>query len=171
MASLKKVLLLNSTYEVISFISAKKALRLFFKNKVDIVSIWEDVKITTISKIINLPSIIKLRYYIKRHFPSKMLFSRNAILKRDHNRCQYCNKVLVSGQITIDHVFPKCKGGISSFTNCVASCVSCNKKKGNKSLIEAEMSLIKEPVIPAKYIQFFPEDHSWHREWKFYIKN
>jgi 5-methylcytosine-specific restriction endonuclease McrA len=167
----KKVLLLNSAYEVLHLISAKKALRLIIKEKVDIVSIWDNVRINTISKVFNFPAIIKLKYYVKRNIPSKILFSRNAILKRDNNRCQYCNKILISGQITIDHVLPKCKGGLSTFTNCVASCETCNKKKGKKTLIEANMTLIKEPATPSKYIQFFPEDETWHNEWKLYIKS
>jgi len=48
--------------------------------------------------------------------------------KRDKNKCYYCQK---EGS-TIDHVFPKSKGGLTTPENCVWSCIVCNEKKANQ---------------------------------------
>lgn len=47
--------------------------------------------------------------------------------KRDKNTCYYCHK---EGS-TIDHVFPKSKGGLTTPHNCVWSCIKCNEQKAN----------------------------------------
>ena len=45
--------------------------------------------------------------------------------------CSYCNKRLLSKEITLDHVIPKSKGGAGNLENLVISCSLCNSKKGN----------------------------------------
>ena len=54
------------------------------------------------------------------------------ILKRDNFTCQYCGE---QGYVA-DHVVPYSKGGKGDPDNLIASCNSCNMKKGNKSLEE-----------------------------------
>jgi 5-methylcytosine-specific restriction endonuclease McrA len=50
--------------------------------------------------------------------------------------------------ITIDHVVPRSKGGKTSWTNVVAACHNCNRKKGNRSPERAGMKLLTEPRRP-----------------------
>ena len=59
-----------------------------------------------------------------------------------HN-CQYCGKQPASDDITLDHIHPQSKGGLSTFENCVLCCTACNLKKGNRSLGQAGMQLQK----------------------------
>jgi 5-methylcytosine-specific restriction endonuclease McrA len=71
--------------------------------------------------------------------------SRKNILLRDRNTCQYCATVLPSGELTLDHVTPRSRGGSSTWENLVACCHTCNRRKGNQSPLEAGMKLMREP--------------------------
>lgn len=91
---------------------------------------------------VKVPEIIILRQYDKvRNQP--VVFSRRNLWKRDNFRCQYCGSRPPADEITIDHVMPKSRGGISCFTNCVLACVDCNKHKDNKTPTEAGMKLFR----------------------------
>jgi hypothetical protein len=75
-------------------------------------------------------------------------FSRRNIFLRDKGVCQYCGKKFETQQLNIDHVIPKSKGGQSTWTNIVLSCVKCNDKKRDRTPDEAGMKLIRKPQIP-----------------------
>ena len=47
---------------------------------------------------------------------------------RDGWACQYCG---ARQNLTVDHVIPRSKGGSSDWTNIVASCAPCNRRKGD----------------------------------------
>jgi len=51
---------------------------------------------------------------------------RSMVLKRDRYVCAYCGK---HGS-TMDHIIPRMQGGLSTFTNCVCACKTCNSSKG-----------------------------------------
>ena len=46
-------------------------------------------------------------------------------------QCAYCGQ---TGQLTLDHLFPRKRGGSDSGDNLVYSCQSCNSSKGDKDL-------------------------------------
>src|SRR5262249_32781313 len=75
-------------------------------------------------------------------------FSRRNVAKRDHHTCQYCGSQPGWGEITIDHVLPRAQGGASSWTNCVAACVRCNAKKGDRTPDQARMRPRQRPPRP-----------------------
>jgi 5-methylcytosine-specific restriction endonuclease McrA len=75
-------------------------------------------------------------------------FSRRNVAKRDHHTCQYCGTQPGWGAITVDHVLPRAQGGTSSWTNCVAACVPCNARKGDRTPDQAGMRLRKRPIRP-----------------------
>ncbi|MBP1080778.1 HNH endonuclease [Bacillus capparidis] len=62
---------------------------------------------------------------------NRQLF-RKMILIRDKSICAYCR----SYGDTIDHIIPKSQGGLSIFSNCVCSCISCNRTKGNDYVLD-----------------------------------
>lgn len=70
----------------------------------------------------------------------------SGILRRDGHVCQYegCNK----RANTVDHVIPKCQGGLNVWTNLVACCFECNQKKGPLTPAQAGMVLKKRPMSP-----------------------
>ncbi len=80
-----------------------------------------------------------------RHLWKSPPVSRKEILRRDKHTCQYCGS---SRGVTIDHVFPKSRGGKDSWTNLVAACAACNGKKGNRTPQEAGMTLRCVPRSP-----------------------
>lgn len=52
------------------------------------------------------------------------------IFYRDNFRCRYCGKKPIDGaKLTIDHVFPKSKGGGDDLLNLVTACEDCNHNK------------------------------------------
>jgi 5-methylcytosine-specific restriction endonuclease McrA len=91
-----------------------------------------------------LPSVIRLLEYRRIPHQSRAL-SRKNILLRDRNTCQYCGTVLPSGELTLDHVIPRSRGGSSTWENLVACCHLCNRRKGNQFPTEAGMKLMREP--------------------------
>lgn len=165
----KKTLLLNSSYEVLSFIPERKVFKLLFKDKVEVISNWDDTIVWGRSKIKH-PSIVRLINHVRRNYLNSN-FSRKALVKRDRSTCQYCNKKLFASQITIDHILPRAKGGITSFTNCVVCCQICNNIKGDKLLEQTNMKLLKRPAHPTfssyNYVSD-PQEH-WHVDWDDYM--
>ena len=55
--------------------------------------------------------------------------TREKIYDRDGRRCVFCGSVC---DITIDHIIPVSKGGLSRSGNLQTLCLPCNIKKGNK---------------------------------------
>ena len=53
------------------------------------------------------------------------------ILERDNYTCQYCGKDV--GTLEVDHVIPRCKGGLSTEDNLVCACFTCNRSKGGRT--------------------------------------
>jgi len=166
---MKKTLLLNSGYQPLSFIPFKKAVKLIFKEKVDIIADWEENIFWTNGNI-RYPSVLRLKIEIKRNFFNTN-FSRKILVKRDHSNCQYCGEHLSPSKVTIDHVLPRCQGGLTSFSNCVVSCFPCNGRKGDKTPEQAGMKLLKKPMFPSLVIQHAmdePEEF-WNNEWDNYL--
>lgn len=169
---MKKTLLLNYSYQYNAIISERHAIKLIFKNKADIISTWDDYKINWINNsILQFPAILKLKTPYKQFFKSSRsyYFSRDAIIKRDNNTCQYCSAILVKNQITIDHIIPKYHGGKSNFYNCIVACKQCNALKANKLLEESGLKLIRQPEIPKNFMQINIDESLWHKDWKMFL--
>jgi 5-methylcytosine-specific restriction endonuclease McrA len=81
---------------------------------------------------VQLPSVIRLRSYVRVPYHARVPMTRAALMHRDGNRCAYCG----AKAETIDHVVPRSRGGEHSWENCVACCAPCNHKKADKMLAE-----------------------------------
>lgn len=138
------VSLYNVSYQKIIDIDWKKAVILVMNGKVSPLTDDEFIEIQTTSGIFKLPTHIILKKYV--YIPFKELApSRKNIFKRDNNICQYCSKQLDSSNATIDHILPRSKGGIHEWTNVVACCLRCNRKKSDRTPQQANMKLSKQP--------------------------
>ena len=137
------VLVLNASYEPINICGARRALVLVLKG---IARTEEEHGLTLHAQrsLIAMPSVIRLLEYRRIPHQTRAL-SRKNILLRDRNSCQYCGVVLPSGELTLDHVIPRSRGGNSTWENLVACCHSCNRQKGNQFPVEADMKLMREP--------------------------
>jgi 5-methylcytosine-specific restriction endonuclease McrA len=138
-----RVLVLNASFEPINVCTARRAVVLVLKG----VALAEESSKTWLHSSrfsMPTPSVIRLREYIHIPFERKSL-SRKNILLRDHNTCQYCARVFAPQELTLDHIVPRSRGGDSTWDNLVASCRSCNNRKGDRSLEDAGLRLLKRP--------------------------
>jgi len=137
------VLVLNASYEPINICAARRAIVLVLKGLA--MPEEENANFLHAARLVmRVPSVIRLLEYRRIPHQTRAL-SRKNILLRDRNTCQYCGVVLSSGELTLDHVVPRSRGGSSSWENLVACCHECNRRKGNHLLIETDMRLTKEP--------------------------
>jgi 5-methylcytosine-specific restriction endonuclease McrA len=94
------------------------------------------------------PEVVVLSGYDGRG-ERAVTFSRRNIFKRDRYTCQYCGAQPGPTELTIDHVFPKSRGGASNWQNILLACVECNAKKANRTPAEAGMVPRKIPKKPS----------------------
>jgi len=137
------VLVLNASYEPINVCAARRAIVLVLKG----VAMAEEENghyLHGARLTLRVPSVIRLLEYRRIPHQTRAL-SRKNILLRDRNTCQYCGMPLGSSELTLDHVIPRSRGGVSTWENLVACCHSCNRRKGNQSPVEAGMRLLREP--------------------------
>jgi 5-methylcytosine-specific restriction endonuclease McrA len=97
--------------------------------------------------VFKIPEVILLSKYDKIKKP-RNTFSRRLIFKRDNYTCQYCGKKPGSEELNIDHVLPSSKGGLTTWENCVLSCVECNSRKADRTPQQAGMHLNRMPCKP-----------------------
>lgn len=127
-----------------------KAIKLLVKGKAEVViPVDENKKFkvkskqddgTWIEKIIQIPSVIRL--LVKVEFKKKPIsFTRRRVFIRDKYTCQYCGAKGV--KMTIDHIHPQSQGGRSTWENCVAACVPCNKVKADYNLDKNDSLTVK----------------------------
>jgi len=138
------VLVLNASYEPINICGARRALVLVLKG-VARTEEEQGSELHSARARMAMPSVIRLLEYRRIPHQTRAL-SRKNILLRDRNSCQYCGVILPSAELTLDHVLPRSRGGLSTWENLVAACHSCNRRKGNHLLSEIDhMKLIREP--------------------------
>ena len=161
----RSVLVLNTNYAPLDICTARRAICLFFNEKVEILESYKE-SVHSPSTALSLPSIVKLRNFVKYHKLDVILTRRN-ILVRDNHQCQYCS--LKKGPLTIDHVIPKNRGGEDSLENLVVACQKCNRKKGNQTPDEAKMPLNRKPLKPNKIHYFQKFIRAQQVTWKPYL--
>ncbi len=152
----RAVLVLNTNYAPLTICSAKRAIILYYSEKVDILESYEQV-VHSPSVSLNVPSVIKLKSFVKYNSMTVVLNRRNIFI-RDRHQCQYCETV--EGPLTLDHVIPKERGGGDNWDNLVIACQPCNRKKGNRTPEEAGLKLKRMPKKPNRihYFQQFIYD-------------
>ena len=143
-----QTVVLNADYTYLNTVPWKRALKLIIKEKAEVLQ-ETDHQVYNFERtfIFKIPLVLRLVDLVKTVYRNKIPFSRKNVFIRDGFRCQYCGG---SPQVlSLDHVFPVSRGGKSNFLNCVTSCITCNVKKGDKTLEEAHMRLVKQPYEPS----------------------
>jgi hypothetical protein len=72
--------------------------------------------------------------------------NREAIFRREKHRCFYCSRTLTNNDRVLDHVVPRPQGG-NSYKNLVASCVTCNNKKGHLAVEDFLRDLFRDRLL------------------------
>lgn len=160
-----KVLVLNASYEPLNITSWRRAVVLLIKGKAE--QLEHNGRV--IYHNFPLPTVIRLRTYIKVPYKEIPLTRRN-ILERDRHTCQYCKNR--GDQLTLDHIVPKSRGGGDSWDNLVTACMRCNVRKGNRTPKEAGMPLLTHPRKPHSSLYFELIKHTRgdvNHEWKKYV--
>lgn len=107
----------------------------------------EDEFLHTPNFKVKVPEVILLTTF-HRVPPRAVKFNRRNIYLRDNFQCQYCGVKPVKEELTIDHINPRSKGGISEWENVVLACQRCNSKKGNVLLEHSNLKLMKPARKP-----------------------
>lgn len=97
--------------------------------------------IATPRYLIRVPTVMRFADHQRDYKRALVLYNRKNLYKRDGYRCQYCSRRPRPDEITIDHILPQSRGGLSTFDNTVLCCLKCNLKKGDKTPEEAGMKL------------------------------
>src|SRR5258708_32721417 len=141
----RRVLLLNITYEPLTTVGLHRAVCLVLGEKAEVVpddrggGVWRSGSV-----ILAPPSVIRLRRYIRVPHRSRVPLTRAALMRRDNYLCAYCG----TKAETIDHVIPRSRGGAHAWENCVASCMRCNHRKADRLIEDLGSSLPCVPLGP-----------------------
>jgi 5-methylcytosine-specific restriction endonuclease McrA len=103
--------------------------------------------VRTVRFEIRVPEVISLTKYDRLHRRT-VPFTRRNLFRRDRFTCQYCFVTPGTSELTIDHVVPKSRGGLTNWENCVLACVRCNHRKADRTPREASMLLKITPKQP-----------------------
>lgn len=89
-------------------------------------------------------------HYRKKSAKGNSSFEEIQELKSWFSKCAYCNQKEAK---TIDHIIPLSRGGTNDIENMIPVCVSCNSKKGAKTLIEYDPMLwLQFNYLARKYV-------------------
>lgn len=138
-----RVLLLNQTYEPLGTVNVARAVIMVFKNTVTVEEFDGDRVLRSVRAEFPVPSVIRRRIYINvRRRREAASMKRLRIYMRDKFRCQYCGDKKPAGELTLDHILPRSRGGDNSPVNVVTACVACNNRKADRTPAEARMPLL-----------------------------
>ena len=147
----RPVLVLDAGYQPVNVINLKRAVSLVCTGKAVVLQADEGVALRSERLVLQVPRVIRLLIAVAhqgwRHFRVKL--SKRNILARDGWSCQYCGAD--DRPLTIDHVIPRSRlpaGAADAWENCVAACLACNVRKGDRTPAEAGLTLTTRPRAP-----------------------
>ena len=145
-----KTLVLNADMQPLSWMPLstwtwQEAMTAVLQERVIQLRAYEDLTIRSAHAEFEVPSVVCLKKYQRK---KAVAFTRYNLFLRDEFTCQYCGVQKPAKELTFDHVVPRSRNGRSSFANIVASCGRCNLRKGNKTVREAGMKLLRKPRVP-----------------------
>ena len=168
-------LALNASFEPLTLVPVRRALRLVIDGKAVIVEAEEGRFVRSSRLTLPRPTVIRLAKFV--HVPRKFRrqVTNTFLFARDNYSCQYCGRsgdaLRTREYLTRDHLVPISRGGTNEWTNVLTACSSCNTRKGNRLTHECGMeplSMPREPhfvhlawavrrlsPIQAKYIRLF----------------
>jgi len=141
-----RVLILNASYEPLHVCSVKRGITLLMQEVAERVLDGDRI-LRSPTRVVPVPSVIRLRRYVRRPHRQRVAFNRKNVFRRDDHTCQYCGTR--GHDLTLDHVVPRSRGGPTTWENVVACCRRCNAHKRDRTPAEARMALRRPPRPPA----------------------
>ena len=138
-------LALNASFEPLTLVPARRAVRLVLDGKAEILEVDGGRSFRSERAEVPCPSVIRLVRFV--HVPRRFRrqVTNTFLFARDDYTCQYCgrHRSELRGRqfLTRDHILPTSRGGENSWQNVVTSCSPCNNRKGNHLPTEAGLSL------------------------------
>ncbi len=145
-------LALNASYEPLTIVPARRAVRLVLDSKAEILETDGSRNFRSASHVVPCPTVIRLVRYV--HVPRRFRrqVTNTFLFARDGYACMYCgrHRSELKGRqfLTRDHVLPLSRGGGNTWDNVVTACSPCNNRKGNRLPAEAGMTLRTAPREP-----------------------
>jgi 5-methylcytosine-specific restriction endonuclease McrA len=145
-------LALNASYEPLTMVPLRRALRLVIDGKAEIVEAEGTHRVRSARDSMPRPAVIRLTRFV--HVPRKFrrAVTNTFLFARDEYTCQYCGRTSAELKhrecLTRDHLIPISRGGSNEWTNVVTACSSCNTKKANRLPHEIGMHPRHAPVEP-----------------------
>lgn len=175
-------LALNASFEPLTMVPLRRALRLVIDGKAEIVEAEHGRVVRSEKMTLPRPAVIRLTRFI--HVPRRFRrqVTNTFLFARDRYQCQYCGRLQMElrprESLTRDHLIPLSRGGLNEWTNVVTACSPCNTRKANRLPSEIAMHPIRTPVEPhfvhlswavrrltpaqAHYIKLFYGDSTLH---------
>lgn len=147
-----RCLALNASFEPLTMVPVRRALRLVIEGKAEIVESEGPDVVRSAHLVLPKPAIIRLVKFV--HVPRRFRrqVTNTFLFARDHYRCQYCHRWQVELRprecLTRDHLVPLSRGGTNDWSNVVTACSSCNTRKGNRLPEECGMHPLSHPHEP-----------------------
>jgi 5-methylcytosine-specific restriction endonuclease McrA len=164
----RRVLLLNVTYEPLTTVGLRRAVCLVLCGKAEVVHDSGGQVLHSATVTVPAPSVIRLRRYVRIPHRNRVPLTRAALMRRDNYKCAYCGRHAE----TIDHVLPRSKGGQHTWENCVASCQMCNHRKADRLLEELGWELLSKPVVPrGAHWRLIGAQFDGEPAWEPYLRN
>lgn len=165
--AVRRVLLLNITYEPLTTVALRRAVSLVLSDKAEILhDEATGLVLRSASVVLAVPSVIRLRRYVRVPHRNRVPLTRAALMRRDAYLCAYCG----DAADTIDHVVPRSRGGAHAWENCVASCTRCNHRKGDRLIEELGWTLRWDPLAPrGSHWRLIGAAHDGDPQWATYL--
>ncbi len=145
-------LALNSSFEPLTMVPLRRALRLVIDGKAEIVEADDERLVRSERMSLPRPAVIRLKAFV--HVPRRFRrqVTNTFLFARDQYQCQYCGRLSTELRpretLTRDHVIPISRGGGNDWTNVVTACSPCNTRKADHMPREIGMFPLHAPVEP-----------------------
>jgi len=192
----QSVLVLNRSFVAVHITNVRRAITLLFRQMAEVVHIeeghyaahtldsWRELSalrsdfrrpdedwVRAIGYDLQAPRVIRL-VSCDRGPRQGLRFNRRNVFARDGNQCQYCGKQFPTSELSLDHVVPRSRGGITSWENIVCACVACNVRKGGRTPPEARMNLVRHPLKPKRSpLLSIKLGNPKYESWKSFVDN
>jgi 5-methylcytosine-specific restriction endonuclease McrA len=147
-----RCLALNASFEPLTMVPVRRALRLVIDGKAEIVEADTGEVMRSARLELPRPAVIRLVKFV--HVPRRFRrqVTNTFLFARDEYRCQFCGRhqhdLRHRECLTRDHLIPLSRGGTNAWNNVLTACSSCNTRKGNLLPAEVGMHPLRPPFEP-----------------------